>query len=232
MHPVTLSKRQVRKVAQTANKKTTSKSGAKKAPSKSSKKTLISVTTRTGDSGTSGLANGQRLSKADLHFEVVGNLDELNSWLGLAIVKLKQVSLAETEFVSFLTEVQGTLFYVGAEVACSPKAKLSRSALTKLDQQTQALQEALAEDWHTRFVYPGGTELGAWLDIARTVCRRTERSLVVLAQQKATAQALPLEEALNPLLIKYINRLSDYIYVLRCFVNDALEYQEKEFVAK
>lgn len=189
------------------------------------KKTVISVTTKTGDRGQSSLANGRRLSKSDLHFEVVGNLDELNSWLGLVVVKLGS-AFAETK--TYLETIQDTLFYIGAEVAASPKARLKQSALEKLEATTQKMQEALADDWHTRFILPGGTELGAHLDLARTVCRRAERSLTLLSEQ-AQAEG---GEALNPILLKYLNRLSDYLYVLRCFVNDQQGYSEKEFVAQ
>lgn len=188
------------------------------------KKQVISVTTKTGDKGQSGLANGQRLSKSDLHFEVVGTLDELNSWLGLVVVKMNQVPHVEWQkHVNFLQEIQDTLFYIGAEVVESPKASLKDSALKKLERHTDALQQQLADDWHTRFVLPGGTEIGAWLDIARTVCRRAERSLVTLQEQRDNP---------NPILGKYVNRLSDFLYVLRCFVNDTQGYDEREFIAQ
>ncbi len=195
------------------------------------KKTVISVTTKTGDGGVSGLANGQRLSKADLHFEVVGTLDELNSWLGLVVVKLNQLGDVASwqTHATYLQEVQDTLFYIGAEVAQSPKAKLKHEALKKLEIAAENLQAQLADDWHTRFVLPGGTEIGAWLDIARTVCRRAERGMVQLQAVQSEASS---DVTQNPILVKYINRLSDYLYVLRVFMNDQLQYEEREFVAK
>lgn len=197
----------------------------------SPKKQVISVTTKTGDRGESGLANGHRLSKANIHFEVVGNLDELNSWLGLVVVKLDHLPSAAVEtqeYVAYLQQVQDTLFYIGAEVAQSPKARLKKSALDQLEKNASALQYALADDWHTRFVLPGGTEVGAWLDIARTVCRRAERSMVLLQQQSAV-DLVKNQLEFNPMLVKYLNRLSDYLYLLRCFLNDQLGYDEKEF---
>jgi cob(I)alamin adenosyltransferase len=197
----------------------------------SPKKQVISVTTKTGDRGESGLANGHRLSKANIHFEVVGNLDELNSWLGLVVVKLDHLASAPVEtqeYVAYLQQVQDTLFYIGAEVAQSPKARLKKSALDQLEKNAAALQDALADDWHTRFVLPGGTEVGAWLDIARTVCRRAERSMVLLQQQSAV-DLVKNQLEFNPMLVKYLNRLSDYLYLLRCFLNDQLGYDEKEF---
>jgi cob(I)alamin adenosyltransferase len=210
------------------------------------KKQIIAITTKTGDRGESGLANGVRLSKADVHFEVVGNLDELNSWLGLVVVKIKQFSdllnlpndqkdssdtLSVLACTEFLEQVQDTLFYIGAEIARSPKAILKKSALDVLEKNSSQLGQVLADDWHTRFILPGGTELGSWLDITRTVCRRAERSMVLLQQQSA----IDLDKnqlEFNPMLVKYLNRLSDYLYLLRCFFNDQLGYDEKEFQVK
>jgi cob(I)alamin adenosyltransferase len=180
---------------------------------------LLSVSTKTGDKGTSSLANGERVGKDSQIFDVIGNLDELNSWLGLVAVKMK------TEFPShreYILELQNTLFYIGAEVAQSSKATLSKKALTTLEKNAEAIQDLMKDGWHSKFVLPGGTELGGWLDIARTVCRRCERSMV----------QLDTERELNPILIKYLNRLSDYIYLLRCFVNHALEYPEQLFEVK
>ena len=192
------------------------------------KKTTISITTKTGDRGQSGLANGQRFSKADMHFEVVGTLDELNSWLGLVVVKLQQIEEKDwSSHTAYLQEIQDTLFYIGAEVAKSPKVNLKKTSLDTLEQSTADLQDSLSDDWHTRFVLPGGTEIGAWLDIARTVCRRAERNLVSLQEK-----SLDSDQAANPILRKYLNRLSDYLYLLRCFVNDSQGYDEREFVAQ
>ena len=204
---------------------------------KKPQKQVIFITTKSGDRGESGLANGIRLSKADIHFEVVGNLDELNSWLGLVVVKLTQADLEPKKatswkkFAVYLQELQDTLFYIGAEVAQSPKARLKPEALKKLEKNATTLQHALADDWHTRFVLPGGTEIGAWLDIARTVCRRTERSMVLLQHQSAVDLDKNQLE-FNPMLVKFLNRLSDYLYLLRCFLNDQLDYTEREFEVK
>jgi len=180
---------------------------------------VISVSTKTGDKGTSSLANGERVGKESLIFEVIGNLDELNSWLGLVAVKMKNEF---PDHRKYILELQDTLFYIGAEVAQSPKATLSKKALTTLEKNAEAIQDVMKDGWHSKFVLPGGTELGGWLDITRTVCRRCERSMV----------QLDTERELNPMLIKYLNRLSDYIYLLRCFVNHALEYPEQLFEVK
>lgn len=180
---------------------------------------MISVSTKTGDKGTTSLANGERVSKDSIMFEVIGGLDELNSWLGLVAVKMEHEFGSHREYV---LELQDTLFYIGAEVAQSPKTKLKKSDLNKLEKNAESIQELMKDGWHSNFVLPGGTELGAWLDIARTVCRRVERSFV----------RLDSEREVNPTLIKFINRLSDYLYLLRCFINHAQEYPEHLFKPK
>ncbi len=180
---------------------------------------MLSVTTKTGDQGQSGLANGQRLPKADPVFEAIGTLDELNSWLGLVCTKLDG-DFSEQQ--QFLYQVQTTLFDVGAEVARSPKTALRGAQLQTLEDMADSLQQTMEDQWHTKFLLPGGTESAAVIDIARTVCRRCERVLVAYAQT----------EQLSPLILKYLNRLSDYLYILRCHVNAKAEYSEKQFIAK
>lgn len=179
--------------------------------------TTLSIITKTGDAGVSGLANGQRLGKDQPVFEVVGTLDEVNSWLGLVAAKLHE---SFATYKQQLYAIQDTLFYIGAEVAGSPKAKLSETAVEQLEMWANELQALMAENWHTQFLLPGGTELGGYLDITRTVCRRCERVMVSFNAQTP----------LSPALLKYLNRLSDYVYLLRCFVNQQEMYQEKKFV--
>jgi len=182
-------------------------------------KKLIKVSTKTGDKGQSGLISGERLPKYDPLFAAIGDVDELNSWLGLIAAKFG------TEFAvhrEFLYQIQDTLFYLGAELAKSPKTKLEAHLVDELEKRSDELQLELADDWHSKFLLPGGTELGGYLDVARTVCRRAERAVVALAQ----------ETEVRPVVFQYLNRLSDYLYMLRCFINHALEYQEKPFLVK
>lgn len=180
---------------------------------------MQSISTKTGDKGESGLANGERIAKSSQVFEVVGELDELNSWLGLVVVQMEESFHEQREF---LLKVQDTLFYIGAEVTRSPKAKLQETQLQELETISEALQNSMNDSWHTKFLLPGGTELGAWLDIARTVCRRVERHLWKLNE----------EQEVSAIILKYLNRLSDYLYLIRCFVNQAVEYEEKKFIRK
>ena len=81
------------------------------------------------------------------------------------------------------------------------------------------LLEIIEDHWHTKFLLPGGSQTGAWLDISRTVCRRVERDLVSLNQV----------EAQSPVVLQFVNRLSDLLYALRCVVNYSLEYSEQQF---
>lgn len=179
----------------------------------------ILITTKTGDTGTSSLANGKRLSKASSVFEVVGTLDELNSWIGLVAATLPDTS---KKLRKQLYSIQETLFYVGAEVASAPKTKLPATKIAALERWQAELETLLEPNWHTKFLLPGGTLLGGQLDVTRTVCRRAERVLIAHAEA----------EKVSPVLIQYLNRLSDYLYLVRCYVNQQSTYQEIEFVAE
>lgn len=195
---------------------------AKSRPDTTTSVTKVHITTKTGDDGMSGLADGRRISKRSTHFAVIGALDELNSWLGLAVADLPPhfTSLKEQ-----LQQIQDTLFYVGAEIACSPKASLSDDKVLQLERWQTAYEQQLADNWHTRFVLPGGTHTGAHLDVARTVCRRAERELLIHQSVHAA------DENVSSLISRYLNRLSDFLYIARCYVNQELDYQEKEFIA-
>lgn len=172
---------------------------------------MISVYTKTGDSGTSGLANGERHGKDELIFDVLGTLDELNAHLGHCVVILPDEAK--------LVEIQDRLFYVGAEIAGSHKAMLGASEAKELEALIDTLQSQMGEHWYQKFVLPGGSEAAARLDIARTVARRAERLIV----------RYHTHHPVSPEVLRYINRLSDYLYVLRCHVNLISHKQEKLF---
>ncbi|MBU0974497.1 cob(I)yrinic acid a,c-diamide adenosyltransferase [Patescibacteria group bacterium] len=181
---------------------------------------LISVSTKKGDKGESYLIGGKKIPKSDIVFEVLGTLDELNSHLGLVVVKIKRNPSHElAKNANFLQEIQNTLFYLGAQLAGSTKEKLKKPQLSKLEREADKLQIKMADNWIVKFVLPGGTELGAHIDISRTVSRRLERLIVALSEKK------PVPE----LILKYVNRLSDYLFILRCFANDRLSVEENLF---
>lgn len=181
---------------------------------------MVNVSTKTGDKGETSLANGQRLAKDDLVFELVGTLDELNSQLGLARTKLRKIvdrtndrELVDQEKIVFT--IQKQLFVLGAYIARAD-IKLSTDFLKKIEQHSNKLQDLMADDWHSRFVLPGGHEVAALLDVSRAVCRRLERLCVTYQRQ----------QSVDKLLLETVNRLSDYLYVLRCFVNEKMGVTE------
>lgn len=186
---------------------------------KSSKKQLINISTKTGDKGESGLANGQRVAKHSLVFNALGDIDETNSWIGLIIANMDD---RFDQHKKILLNIQEQLFYVGAEVAAAPTTKLKKEALETIENESDALQRSMVEDWTTKFLMPGGSALGSYCDLARAVCRRAERSVA----------AYGAEGTISDLVRQYMNRLSDYLYVLRCFVNQELLVTEKPFIKK
>lgn len=180
------------------------------------KKPLISVTTKTGDKGTTSLANGERLPKSDQLFEVIGTLDELNSWLGMIVAEMENQFAMERDFLLY---TQHTLFEIGAELAQSPTTKLDDKFLAEVETRTDHLQSQMAADWVMKFRLPGGTKLAATIDVSRTVCRRLERLVIHFSEDHKVRSAVQ----------KTINRYSDYLFVLRCYVNHQLDYQEHIF---
>lgn len=181
---------------------------------------MLNVSTKTGDKGHSSLADGSRLPKDVLVFEVIGTIDELNSHLGVVIAIMKKEEHKElNEQLAFLEQIQHEMFILGGEVA-GAKVTVSKSFLAKIERRSEKLQGMMKKNWHHQFVMPGGHEIAAKLDVARAVSRRLERRIVALKAQRK----------LSPRILKMVNRLSDYLYVLRCFVNQTLGEQEKYFI--
>jgi cob(I)alamin adenosyltransferase len=173
---------------------------------------LNRIYTRSGDDGTTALGTGERRSKADLRVESYGTVDETNAQIGAARLHVT----AYPDIDAMLARIQNDLFDLGADL-CTPEAgvKPGREALRIIDPQTDRLEteidllnEALSP--LRSFVLPGGSAAAAHLHIARTVARRAERLMVELAAR----------EAVNPAAIRYINRLSDFLFVAARFVND------------
>lgn len=162
----------------------------------------MSIVTKTGDTGTTGLFGKERLPKDATRIHAYGTVDELNALLGLILTEHLVEELREN-----LTRVQHLLFRVGADLA------------TPLNVTSSLVQRVRVEDTETleswihvlesslpslqRFILPGGSRVGALLHQARTVCRRAERWVVALSR----------EEALNPQLLRYLNRLGDFLFL-------------------
>lgn len=170
---------------------------------------LTKITTRTGDTGTTGLADGTRLGKEHARIAVLGSVDELNSQLGVLLAE--QFS---PDIHTVLLQIQNDLFDLGGALALPTQDAFPESKIAWLDEQIaryNADLPALRE-----FILPGGSRAGALCHVARAVARRAERDLVVLAQNDAVPQqALP-----------YLNRLSDLLFVLSRCINRTLAVTE------
>ncbi|MBC7834362.1 MAG: cob(I)yrinic acid a,c-diamide adenosyltransferase [Phycisphaerales bacterium] len=185
---------------------------------------LNRIYTRTGDDGTTGLGDGSRVGKADIRVEAYGTVDEANAALGLAITKCSSTIAQGDSIRSLLISIQNDLFDVGADLCCPvrpeetvPGAASAKSRLRVTPLQTKRLESAI--DLHnerlaplTSFVLPGGTNLAAALHLARTVVRRAERLTVTLLRAEPGQT--------NPETVKYLNRLSDLLFVLGRVAND------------
>ena len=173
---------------------------------------LNRIYTRTGDKGTTGLASGERRKKHDLRVEAYGTVDETNACVGLARLH------TEGEVDAMLSRIQNELFDLGADLATPETEKpLPYEPLRILDAQVERLEreiDRLNEELSPlrSFVLPGGSPAAAALHLARTVCRRAERLVVALAEKP--------QEKVSPAAIKYLNRLSDFLFVASRFVND------------
>ncbi len=170
---------------------------------------LSRIYTRTGDDGSSGLADGTRRSKSDLRFEAIGTVDETNAAIGPAACE------APEQLAAILRRVQNDLFDLGADLATPGAGLGGREALRIVDSQVSRLEgdidllNAGLEPLRS-FILPGGTRIAAELHLARTVCRRAERLMVALKEGG---------EAVNPAALRYINRLSDLLFVAARFAN-------------
>jgi cob(I)alamin adenosyltransferase len=159
-------------------------------------KRLSRIYTRTGDNGTTGLSDGSRVAKDDARIEAIGAVDELNSVIGVLLTDDLPPALA-----SLFTGVQHDLFDLGGELSVPGHTVIAESHVTRLERELDALNESLAA--LENFILPGGTSAAAHAHCARSVCRRAERRLVTLAR----ADSVP------PLLVHYLNRLSDLLFV-------------------
>jgi cob(I)alamin adenosyltransferase len=163
---------------------------------------LSKITTRTGDAGETGLGDGTRIAKDSLRIAVLGDLDELNSALGLVLAEDVPPELRAT-----LDEVQHDLFDLGGEVSIPGHALLKEERIMALEKDTEAWNAELAP--LKEFVLPGGTRAAAAAHLARTVCRRAERSVVALGHK----------EKVRDETRRYLNRLSDLLFVAARVLN-------------
>ena len=174
---------------------------------------LNRIYTRTGDKGTTGLATGERRPKHDLRIAAYGTVDETNACLGLA-----RLHTGGHDIDAMLGRIQNDLFDLGADLATPASDKplawepirIVEAQVERLEREIDVLNGELSS--LRSFVLPGGTPAAAALHLARTVCRRAERLTVELSGREG--------EAVSPAAVKYLNRLSDFLFVASRSVND------------
>ncbi len=176
---------------------------------------LNRIYTRTGDDGTTALGSGERRKKFDLRIAAYGTIDELNACIGIARLHTAEDAAVD----AMLARIQNDLFDLGADLCTPPSAKgkgpdgerlaVSDAQVTRLEREIDTLNAELSP--LRSFVLPGGEPAAAYLHLARTVCRRGERLMVELADKPG--------EEVSAAALKYVNRLSDFLFVASRFLN-------------
>ncbi len=163
---------------------------------------LSKIYTRTGDDGTTGLGDGTRVQKDSLRVDAMGDVDELNSVIGVMLTEAVPDIL-----VDLLTQVQHDLFNLGGEICIPNYVILQQANIDNLEEAIDTLNDDLAP--LKEFTLPGGSKAAAFCHLARTVCRRAERKLITLGR----------DEKVTDISLKYLNRLSDLLFVLCRVIN-------------
>lgn len=158
---------------------------------------LSKIYTRTGDKGSTGLGDGSRVAKDSLRVQAMGDVDELNSIIGIMQTEALEASIHEA-----LEAIQHDLFDMGGELCMPGYAMIKSERVTTLETQLDAWNETLSP--LKEFILPGGSRAAAYCHLARTVCRRAERTMTTLDSQ----------EKITEVSLQYINRLSDLLFVL------------------
>jgi cob(I)alamin adenosyltransferase len=183
----------------------------------------VKIYTKTGDSGETALFDGTRVAKSDARVATYGDVDELNAWLGLA----RSMLAGEDELIEMLIQIQRDLFALGARLADPShriaarvdKATIGHDDIARLEKWIDVLDSLLPP--LRRFLLAGGSQAGASLHVARTVCRRAERSIVALRAGDETAVETDL--------LIYVNRLSDLLFVMARVANLRADTAEIEW---
>jgi len=183
----------------------------------------MKIYTKTGDKGNTSLIGGTKVPKSHLRIEAYGTVDELNSYIGLC----KDLS-ADTHTQTILQEVQDRLFTIGSSLACDPEKEpkmkipdLKEDDILLLEKEMDTMNEAIPP--MKSFILPGGHPTISHLHIARCICRRAERCCVRLEIEK---------EEIDPVIIKYLNRLSDYLFVQARYTSHQLGVNEIPWKAR
>ena len=174
----------------------------------------LKIYTKTGDKGTTSLIGGTKVLKSHERIEAYGTIDELNSYIGLC-----RDLITDNRSKNTLQEVQDRLFTIGSSLACDPEKEprlkipdLKESDVEFLEKEIDSMNESLPE--MKSFILPGGHPVISHIHIARCICRRAER------------RTIELIDHVEPVVIKYLNRLSDYLFILSRFTGKNLDAQE------
>ena len=170
---------------------------------------LSKIYTRTGDDGTSGLSGGERVPKNHLRMHAMGSVDELNTTIGLMLCKLD-----DAELVSLFTGIQHDLFNIGGEISMPGHSFIAESKVSLLESMIDQFNESLEP--LKDFILPGGSEAASICHIARAIARRAERDVVSLHQNEAVSESTR----------KYLNRLSDLLFVTARIINKNLDHED------
>ncbi len=173
---------------------------------------MARIYTRTGDDGTTGLTDGTRLPKTDDRVTAIGDVDELNSWLGRVVSELSRESAVRKPLV----QIQGRLFEIGAELAAPGSVRTRPEHVVEVEALIDGFSEKLTS--LESFILPGGAPPAASCHVARAVCRRAERSVRALESVSST----PI----------YLNRLSDLLFVAARLINREQRYGETHWTAE
>ena len=178
---------------------------------------MSKVCTKTGDKGITSLIGGTRVKKSDIRINSYGTVDELNSFIGLLVTYIE-----EQETIDLLTEMQNVLFNIGCNLAMGDnfKKELKESVVTNklienVEKAIDRMQAAIPE--LKSFVIPGGSRSASTAHVCRTVCRRAERLIIALDESSEVDRNL----------MAYVNRLSDYFFVLSRYLNNIEKVDEK-----
>jgi len=174
------------------------------------------IYTKTGDDGTSGLIGGTRVKKYDVRLEAYGTVDELNSWIGVI-----NEGVNDSEVQPILEFIQNKLFFIGSYLATDEtksdlktKIQFNYNEIEVLEKEIDKMNKTLPA--LTNFILPGGTIVAGYSHIARTICRRAERRIA------AISETIPV----HPNILIFINRLSDYLFVLSRYINHQHDRKE------
>ncbi len=180
----------------------------------------MKIYTKTGDKGETSLVYGLRVSKRSARVEAYGTCDEANSMIGLGLSLMDGNEYDNVR--EWLFTIQTKLFHVGSELATPPGKKvgwpINEEDVEYLENAIDNMEKNLPE--LKNFILPGGSKAGSAFHVARTIARRAERSAV----------AVQVEEELNPIVVKYLNRLSDFLFVVARYVNHLAGNQEPDLI--